>query len=127
MELKKTKTILLVDDSETNQLLIESIFIEEDIKVLLASDGLKALKILKKNHVDLILLDIMMPNMGGFKMIDELKKDEKFEEIPIFMISAKTDDVHVKKAKDSGAKDYIKKPIDISDITHRVKKILQLK
>lgn len=128
MDYKKSKTILLVDDSEFNRLLIDTVFIDTNIKVLLAIDGIEALDILKKNNVDLILLDLMMPKKKcGIDIMDELKKDSAFEEIPIMMITAKAEDEYLKNAKKSGAIDYLVKPIDIIDILHRVKKILQIK
>lgn len=120
----KNKTILLVDDSITNQLLIQNIFIEEGYNVSVATNGKEALKILGKQTPDLILLDLMMPEMDGYQVMEEIEKNNLAKNIPIIMVSAKTNPVNIKKALSGGAVDYIKKPIDINDIVARVKKAL---
>lgn len=125
MKTAKVNRILLVDDSETNRLLVKNIFDSDDFEVVLANGGVPALKILKNQDIDLILLDIMMPEMDGFELLDEIKKDKKIASIPVVMLTAKGNPASIKKAQESGVKDYIKKPIDIDDLILRVRRALQ--
>ena len=126
MKNSKKRKVLLVDDSVTSQLLVQNIFLDENIEVLVASDAKEAMKVLAKIKPDLILLDIMMPEVDGYQMLEMIEKKSDISDIPVMMISAKTGASHVKKAIDGGAVDYIKKPIDVDDLLTRVKKVLSL-
>ena len=126
MKSLKKRKVLLVDDSVTSQLLVQNIFLDENIEILVASDATEAMNILTKIKPDLILLDIMMPEIDGYQMLGMLEKKSDVADIPVMMISAKTGASHVKKAIDSGAVDYVKKPIDVVDLLTRVKKVLNL-
>lgn len=119
--------ILVVDDSTTNVLLLQSIMEEQNFEVLTSFSGAEAIKILEKETPELILLDIMMPGMNGFEVLDILAKNHIWSKIPVIMITAKTENENVQKALDMGAVDFIKKPIDMIDLISRVKAVLRLK
>jgi diguanylate cyclase (GGDEF)-like protein len=118
------KTILIVDDTVTNlDILIELL---DEYDVIDATNGADALDIANEEHIDLILLDIMMPNMDGFEVCQKLKKNPETKNIPIIFITAKTDEESIEKAYDMGGSDYVSKPFLPKELKARVKKELQL-
>jgi CheY-like chemotaxis protein len=123
--LKQNKTtILIVDDSSTNNLLFENILETEGYKVLAASSGSEALHILQSKFPNLILLDVMMAGMDGFEVLKNIIGSEKLKQIPVVMVTAKKDSESMKKALELGAKDYLIKPIGIEELLSKVKSLL---
>ncbi|MFO8077511.1 MAG: response regulator [Thermoplasmatota archaeon] len=119
------KKIMVVDDnpdvifSVKNGL--ESLSEHYDIKGV--ESGEKCLEILETESPDLILLDIMMPGMSGWKTFDKIKENQAWKNIPVVFLTARTDRV----AKNAGGflgEDYIEKPFDISDLQGRIEKLL---
>lgn len=122
-----TCTILIVDDSSRNVKICREI-LEDKVKTILsAEDGKEGLVISKSKKPDLILLDIMMPVMDGFEMLDKLKSDSELREIPVLMLTAKTDTEDVVKALHMGANDYLKKPFAYEELQARVETLCHLK
>ncbi len=124
MEIKPT--ILVVDDSAENiDLLSEMLY--EDYKVKAALYGSRALKIAKKTpHPDMILLDIMMPEMDGYEVCKQLKDDPLTSKIPVIFITAMSEISYEKKGLDLGAVDYINKPFNPDIVLRRIKTHIQL-
>lgn len=118
------KTVLIVDDSNTNNLLLENILESEGIKTSIAFSGKEAFKFLKENKPSLILLDIMMPNIDGFAVLNKIKADEETNKIPVIFITAKNDYNLKQKAIDEGAVDLIQKPININKVLEIVKQYI---
>jgi len=110
------KTVLIVDDSSTNNFLLQSILEGEGINSLIASSGEEALNYLKTDKPALILLDVMMPNFDGFAVIKKLKNNPKTSNIPVIFITAKNEDNIKQKAIEAGAKNLIHKPIDVNAV-----------
>jgi len=120
----ENKTILIVDDTVTNlDILIELL---KEYDVIDATNGQDALEIVQEEHIDLILLDIMMPNMDGYEVCKRLKEDPTTKNIPIIFITAKTDEDSIEKAYDTGGSDYVTKPFLPKELKARVKKELQI-
>ena len=120
------KTVLIVDDTETNiDILLE--ILDDKYDILVSLDGKGALEILQEESVDLILLDIMMPEMDGYEVCKVLKSQEKTKDIPVIFITAKTDEDSIEKAYESGGMDYITKPFKPRELTIRVKTQIKLK
>jgi putative two-component system response regulator len=118
--------ILIVDDTKINiDVLVQTL--KKDYKLGVALNGQKALDYANNNHVDLILLDILMPGMDGFEVCEILKKDEDTKNIPVIFITAMDDPMHKTKAFERGAVDYITKPFDIREVEARVYTHLKLK
>jgi len=122
----KKKTILIVDDTETNiDILLE--ILDDKYDILVALDGKSALEIAQEEPLDLILLDIMMPEMDGYEVCSILKSQEKTLDIPVVFITAKSDEDSIEKAYESGGIDYITKPFKARELTVRVKTQIKLK
>lgn len=118
------KNVLIVDDSNTNNILLENILLGEGIRSSIAFNGKEAIKIAKSAKPDLILLDIMMPEIDGFTIFNELKKDIKTNNIPVVFITARNDNGLKQKAINAGALDLIQKPINVTNVIDLVKQIL---
>ena len=98
--------IMVVDDTEANiDILVETL--ADDYKVSVAMDGESALEDIKVNRPDLILLDVMMPDMDGYEVCRRLKADPQTRDIPIIFVTAKSDESDETKGLDMGAVDYI--------------------
>lgn len=117
-----TRKILVVDDTRNIQLLISDFLGSQDYEVLLASDGVEALEIVRANPIDLILLDIMMPNMDGYQFIVHLRKES---DIPVIMITAKQQEADIIRGFDLGADDYITKPFRLRELLVRMRAVMR--
>ncbi len=117
--------ILLVDDTESNiSILMHAL--DEDYELSVAEDGESALQAVDAEIPDLILLDIMMPDMDGFEVCTHLKREPKTKDIPIIFLTAMTDVKSKTKCFEIGAVDYITKPFEIMEVKARVKTHLSL-
>ena len=127
IKMKTTKpTILVVDDTPDNLDLMGDLLMN-DYKVKIANSGKKALEIVQTGQSpDLILLDIMMPEMDGYEVCSVLKSDEKTKNIPVIFLTAKTNSIDEQKGFEIGAVDYITKPISPVIVMARVKTHLDL-
>ena len=118
------KKILIVDD-EPN--IVESIKFRlelEDIQCLEAYDGEEALLKAKKEKPHLIVLDIMLPKINGYKVCRLLKFDESYRNIPIIMLTARTQETDIKLGKETGANEYVTKPFEMDVLVALVKRYL---
>ncbi|MES9937148.1 MAG: response regulator [Sedimenticola sp.] len=119
-------TILAVDDTPTNIDVVKAV-LSDSYFVQAAINGQMALKIIEKKKPDLILLDIMMPEMDGYEVCRRLKADESTRDIPIIFLTAKAEVEDETKGLELGAVDYITKPISPPILKERVKTHLELK
>ncbi|MCB1189103.1 MAG: hybrid sensor histidine kinase/response regulator [Leptospiraceae bacterium] len=120
-------SVLIVDDTPKNLHLVSTILKDRVSQVYIAHNGEKALKVIEKVIPDLILLDIMMPNMDGFEVCRRLKISHKTKDIPIIFLTAKTEIEDVIKGFDLGAVDYITKPFNQQELLARVYTHLELR
>ena len=118
--------ILVVDDTLTNIDLLTDV-LRDDYRLGIAMNGRKALAFVDMNPPDLILLDIMMPEMDGYEVCRRLKGDRKTRDIPVIFITAMSDTAHIARGFDVGGVDYITKPFHSLEIKARVKSHLILK
>ena len=117
----KKGVILIVDDVSTHLLLLQTILQEEGYDTIILDKSDKVVETMQNNSIDVVLLDIMMPGMDGFNVLDKISKDEALIKIPVIVISAKIDSWSIKNAMDKGAFDYITKPINIQDLRNKIK------
>lgn len=118
-------TILAVDDKKEN--LDFLLYILQNFDVIPTTSGEKALQIVENEKIDLILLDIMMPNMDGFEVCKILKNNPNTKDIPIIFATAKTDEQSIAKAYEVGGNDFVSKPFKKAEVVARVKTQLQIK
>src|SRR4030042_1211481 len=120
----RQKKILVVDDEvdlvETLRFPLEL----EGFDVIVSYNGEDALNQAREKNPDLILLDIMLPKLDGYKVCRLLKFDERYKHIPILMLTAKTQEKDKLIGKETGADEYITKPFDIDDLMKKVKAYL---
>ena len=118
--------ILIVDDEELNLEILELSLSElEDVKILSALNGFKALKYVNRQPIDLIILDLSMPEMNGLEVLKILKEDDTLKYIPVIVATAKTEDRY--RALEMGAEDFLLKPIDVVELRFKVNNLLKLK
>ena len=127
MVAKELNDILIVDDTPNNLHLLVDILTEYDYKVRPVPNGKLALSVAEISPPDLILLDIMMPDLNGYEVCKQLKSNPKTKDIPIIFISAVNDTVDKVKAFALGGADYITKPFQMHEVLMRVKNQLTLK
>lgn len=116
--------VLLVDDEFINRKILHRAIESENIKIYEANDGFEALDIIQKEHIDLILLDVMMPKMSGYEVCETVKKNPETSDIPIIFVTALHDKKSMINGLEKGAIDFISKPIDIFNVRLRVKQHL---
>lgn len=115
--------ILVVDDNKKIRKLIEIYLMQEGYHVLSAENGVKALKVLERASLDMIIVDIMMPEMDGYVLTQELR--HAGFNMPILMVTAKDAFPDKKMGFDLGADDYMTKPLDMEELILRVKALLR--
>lgn len=115
-------TMLLVDDTEINLDILEGIF-EADFIILKALNGKQALKVLKSQKVDIVILDVVMPEMDGFGVLEAMKEDPALADIPVIIVTADEGE-NEERALLNGADDFIKKPYNPVAVYKRVENIL---
>lgn len=117
-----TRNILLVEDTKNVQLMLQEYLSSQGFGVLLAYDGLEALDVFHKQNPDLILLDIMMPNMDGYQFISRLRSESA---TPVIMITAKQQEVDIVRGFELGADDYITKPFRLRELLMRIRAVMR--
>lgn len=124
---QKLSKILIVDDMPKNIQIVANILKNEGYQMTFARDGKTALEKIRQIDFDLVLLDIIMPEMDGFEVCNRLKQTQKTNELPIIFLTAKNDADSIVKGLESGAVDYINKPFNDAELKARVRTHLQLK
>jgi len=119
--------VLIVDDIPTNVRLLEARLTAEYFEVLTASSGREALAICERGDVDIVLLDVMMPEMDGFEVCRRLKANHKTHHIPVLMITALDQPSDRVQGLNVGADDFLTKPVDDIQLMARVKSLVRLK
>jgi DNA-binding response OmpR family regulator len=104
--------VLVVDDNEMNRDMLSRRLRRQDYEVEVAEDGEQALKMVKEKNYDLVLLDIMMPNISGYEVLEKIKADPETQALPVIMISAVDDLDSVVRCIELGAEDYLFKPFN---------------
>ncbi len=120
-------TLLVVDDNEMNRDMLSRRLARKGYQVKVAEDGEKALAVVARETVDLVLLDIMMPGIDGVEVLKVLRQKHSQTELPVIMATAKADSKDVVAALELGANDYVTKPLDFAVVQARVQKELRTK
>lgn len=122
----KKNTLLIVDDSAENVELIVNIF-KESYNILVADSGAEALKLMTSEgvNIDVVLLDLIMDNMGGYKVLETMAGDDKLKFLPVVVITANDDDELEQRALELGAIDFISKPFNVKTMKIRIENVLR--
>jgi len=118
------RKILITEDSPTILEILKSVLVEEGYEVIAAADGQQALELARTEKPDLIILDLMLPKIDGYKVCRMLKFDEKYKNIPIIMLTARTKESDEKLGKEVGADAYIRKPFEPEMIIDKIRELL---
>ena len=118
------ETILVIDDDTDILELLKMSLVSDGFQVITASDGISGLELAKADQPDLILLDVMMPQMDGLQVIEKLKADTETNAIPVLWLTAKSQTVDKLRGLEIGGDDYITKPFDLREVTARINAVL---
>ena len=116
--------ILVVEDDFNTRKLMQAVLSQHGYEPIPACDGVEALDILEKKHVDLILLDIMMPRMDGYELTEIIRGNDLFKDLPILMVTAKETPADKRKGFLIGTDDYMVKPVDEDEMVLRIAALL---
>lgn len=125
--MKQYGHILVVDDNPLNRLELAQALKKQGHSTAMAEDGLAALNALEQEHFDLVMLDILMPNMDGFAVLEKMKADGQLRDIPVLVVSAIDEMDSIVKCIRLGAEDYLPKPSDLTLLEARVTACLEKK
>jgi CheY-like chemotaxis protein len=118
------KKVLLAEDEKNVILGVRTCLDAVGYQVEIVEDGEEALNAVRREHPDLILLDLLMPKIDGFEVLKVLKGDEATKQIPIIVLTAKAEEEDRQRAMDLGANDYMTKPFKPQDLWDRLKHYL---
>ena len=120
--MQTAKTILIVEDNPINLKLLRDILNFQKFEVLEAVNGKSALESVKEdyNKIDLILMDLQLPDINGLEVIKRIKADAESKDIPIIVVSAHAMESDMKKCREAGCIDYITKPINIQEFINKI-------
>ncbi|MFA6414349.1 MAG: response regulator, partial [Syntrophales bacterium] len=119
--------ILCVDDEVQNLALLSAVLMPEGYEVIEANNGEEALKKIRTEQIDIVLLDVMMPGMDGFEVCKEIKGDKKYRNIPVVMITALAAKADRIKSIEAGAEEFLAKPFDQTEVLARINMLLKVK
>jgi CheY-like chemotaxis protein len=121
----KDYSLLVVDDNEMNRDVLSRRLQRQGYTVAVAEDGRQALDMIKAQPFDLVLLDIMMPGMNGYQVLEHIKADDALRHIPVIMTSALDESEGITRCLEMGAEDYLTKPFDMVVVKARVSACLE--
>lgn len=113
-----------VDDELTNIIFLEKLLKSDGFKVSMSRSGTECLEYIRENKPDLILLDVMMPEMSGYEACSIIRQDPKLKDIPVIFITALDERDAITKAYKSGATDYVVKPVRIDELREKIRSVL---
>lgn len=116
--------VLIVDDSPTMRKIIKATLSPLQVKTREASNGLEAIEQLALENVEVVLLDLNMPDMHGYEVIHYIRQHQDYRDLPIVVISTRSDEASIQEALNSGANAYLTKPFDPEELNKLVAELL---
>lgn len=121
----KKRIILVAEDEEKIRNLLKLYLEQNDYTVMIATNGREALELTIKHSPDLVVLDILMPEMSGLEVCQELRNDKRFTELPVIYLSSLNEKQSIISALEKGGDDYVTKPFDPNELIARINAILR--
>jgi DNA-binding response OmpR family regulator len=118
-------SVLIVDDEPMTRNLLRLMLERAGFAILEAEDGLKALEVVAESSPDVLLLDVMMPNMDGITVCERLRAQAETAVLPIILLSARTSPEAVRMGLEAGANEYLGKPVSRNDLIRTIREVLQ--
>ncbi|MFA5103823.1 MAG: response regulator [Candidatus Margulisiibacteriota bacterium] len=118
------KNILVIEDVEDHLEIVKLILEQHGYNILVATTGLEGLKCARANSPDLVILDVVLPEMNGYEVCKEIKNGADTKEMPVIMLSVRSNPEDIETAYKAGANKYITKPFNLEDLIKEVKKQL---
>ncbi|OGW05390.1 MAG: hypothetical protein A2889_05775 [Nitrospinae bacterium RIFCSPLOWO2_01_FULL_39_10] len=119
-----SKNVMVVDDSFTTRKMLSFLLKGEGFNVVSAENGIDALEKLPFSNIDIIITDLNMPQMDGLELVNSLKKNPDYKEIPVIMLTTESEDSDKQKGFEAGASSYLIKPVPQDVLIKEVKKFL---
>jgi CheY-like chemotaxis protein len=124
--MKERKKILLVDDTDTILLFLKTLLAGHDFEFLTAKNGAEAVEKARRERPDLVLLDIFMPVMDGIEACRVMKGDPELKDIPVVIVTARSEAENVERCLDAGCDDYVFKPVRKLELLDKINRLLGL-
>lgn len=124
MNTSERKQVLVIDDDAMNREVMEAFLLSEDYDVLLASNGQKGLDLAFEHHPSAIILDVRMPDMSGYAVCEQLKKDDTTKDIPIMIMTGFDAKEDFERGKAVGADEFLTRPFDGDDLLARIHNLI---
>lgn len=118
------KVILVADDSSTVRKFVKFSLQLKEFDVITAEDGMDALEKMSQTKVDMAIVDLNMPNMDGYELIETLRGSEDYENLPVVILSSEGSETAIARGKEAGADAYMNKPFDVNRLQYTVAKFL---
>lgn len=119
-DLGQDATVLIVDDNAQNRELLAAFFQDSGLRVLEAENGERAIETVRAQNPDAVVLDIMMPRVSGFQVLEQLRSDPQTRDVPVLIVTALNEAADVERTIDAGAKDFLTKPVVKDELVDRV-------
>src|SRR5688572_10329470 len=120
-------TVLVVDDLAANVQLLESLLAPDGHAVRTAGNGAEALRMIRAEHPDLVLMDVMMPHVDGFEACQAIKQDPSARLIPVVLVTSLDDSASRIRGIEAGADDFVTKPFNAHELRARIRSLLRIK
>ena len=120
-------TVLIVDDNPQNIELLQAFLESLPVRIVTAVDGVDALRKVEEHNPDLVLLDVMMPQMSGFQVCRRIKAEPKTRDIQVLMVTALNELGDIEQANECGTDDFVSKPVNKIELLTRVKSLLRVR
>ena len=118
------QVILVADDSSTVRKFLSFCLKMNNFTVIMAEDGMDALEKMSQIHVDLAIVDLNMPNMDGFELIENIRSSDDYRDLPVVILSSERGEISKRRGMEIGANAYLEKPLDAKMIQYHVSKFL---
>jgi len=123
--MSKKPVILIVEDNESISKLVQYKLTKDGYEVIIRENGIEGYQAVCDIQPDLVILDVMMPGMSGFEVLQKIRDTEVIQHVQVMMLTSKSREEDIKRGFDLGVKEYMGKPFKVGELSMRIKKMLQ--